>query len=44
VSLCQGRRRHRGRSAGKVRPPLADPTPEEVEKLRALIAQLGPQA
>ncbi len=30
-----------GRSAGKVRPPLSDVTPEEMEELRALIARLG---
>jgi 5-dehydro-4-deoxyglucarate dehydratase len=30
-----------GRSAGKVRPPLTDPTPDEIEQLRALIARLG---
>jgi 5-dehydro-4-deoxyglucarate dehydratase len=32
-----------GRSAGKVRPPLSDPTPAECEELRALIARLGPE-
>jgi 5-dehydro-4-deoxyglucarate dehydratase len=32
-----------GRSAGKVRPPLTDLTPEDHEALRALIAKLGPQ-
>jgi 5-dehydro-4-deoxyglucarate dehydratase len=32
-----------GRSAGKVRPPLSDPTPAEQEELRTLIAKLGPQ-
>jgi 5-dehydro-4-deoxyglucarate dehydratase len=32
-----------GRSAGRVRPPLSDPTPDEVEELGALIARLGPQ-
>jgi 5-dehydro-4-deoxyglucarate dehydratase len=30
-----------GRSAGKVRPPLSDPTSNETEELRALIARLG---
>ena len=29
------------RSAGKVRPPLSNPTPGETEELRALIARLG---
>ena len=33
-----------GRSAGKVRPPLADLTPAEHGELRTLIARLGPQA
>src|SRR5260221_8403993 len=32
-----------GRSAGPVRPPLTDLTPTEVEMLRKLIAELGPQ-
>ena len=32
-----------GRGAGNVRPPLSDPTPDEREELRALIARLGPQ-
>jgi 5-dehydro-4-deoxyglucarate dehydratase len=32
-----------GRSAGKVRPPLSDLTPEETDELRELIARLGPQ-
>lgn len=32
-----------GRSAGPVRPPLSDCTPEEVAMLRALIEKLGPQ-
>jgi len=32
-----------GRSAGKVRPPLSDLTPNETEELRGLIARLGPQ-
>jgi 5-dehydro-4-deoxyglucarate dehydratase len=32
-----------GRSAGKVRPPLTNLTPEDHEALRALIAKLGPQ-
>jgi 5-dehydro-4-deoxyglucarate dehydratase len=32
-----------GRSAGKVRPPLTDLTPEDQEALRALIAKLGTQ-
>jgi 5-dehydro-4-deoxyglucarate dehydratase len=31
------------RSAGKVRPPLSDLTPDEIEELRALIARLGEQ-
>jgi 5-dehydro-4-deoxyglucarate dehydratase len=30
-----------GRSAGRVRPPLSDPTPDETEELRTLITQLG---
>jgi 5-dehydro-4-deoxyglucarate dehydratase len=30
-----------GRSAGKVRPPLTDPTPAECDELRTLIARLG---
>jgi 5-dehydro-4-deoxyglucarate dehydratase len=30
-----------GRSAGKVRPPLTDLTPDETEELRGLIARLG---
>ena len=33
-----------GRSAGRVRPPLTDLLPAEVEQLRALIESLGPQA
>jgi 5-dehydro-4-deoxyglucarate dehydratase len=33
-----------GRSAGKVRPPLSDLTPEEYDALRKLIEKLGPQA
>src|SRR4051812_14091519 len=32
-----------GRTAGPVRPPLTDLTPDEVEMLRKLIAELGPQ-
>jgi len=32
-----------GRSAGPVRPPLSDCTPDEVAMLRALIEKLGPQ-
>jgi len=32
-----------GRSAGKVRPPLSDCTPDEVAELRALIEAMGPQ-
>jgi 5-dehydro-4-deoxyglucarate dehydratase len=32
-----------GRSAGKVRPPLSDLTPQEYEELSSLIARLGPQ-
>jgi 5-dehydro-4-deoxyglucarate dehydratase len=32
-----------GKSAGAVRPPLSDLKPAEVETLRALIAELGPQ-
>jgi 5-dehydro-4-deoxyglucarate dehydratase len=32
-----------GHSAGPVRPPLSDLKPAEVEALRALISQLGPQ-
>jgi 5-dehydro-4-deoxyglucarate dehydratase len=32
-----------GRSAGKVRPPLSDLKPDEIEELRALIARLGEQ-
>jgi 5-dehydro-4-deoxyglucarate dehydratase len=41
VSLVKAGAAIVGRSAGKVRPPLSDPTPEEVEELRALIARLG---
>ena len=43
VSLVKAGAAIVGRSAGKVRPPLADPTPAEYEELRGLIAQLGPQ-
>lgn len=32
-----------GRGAGKVRPPLCDLSPAELEELRGLIARLGPQ-
>jgi 5-dehydro-4-deoxyglucarate dehydratase len=32
-----------GRSAGKVRPPLSDLTPQEYDELRTLIEKLGPQ-
>jgi 5-dehydro-4-deoxyglucarate dehydratase len=32
-----------GRSAGKVRPPLSDCTPEEIRDLKALIEAMGPQ-
>jgi 5-dehydro-4-deoxyglucarate dehydratase len=32
-----------GRDAGPVRSPLTDLTPEESEKLEALISNLGPQ-
>jgi 5-dehydro-4-deoxyglucarate dehydratase len=32
-----------GRGAGKVRPPLSDLAPDEVEELRRLMGKLGPQ-
>jgi 5-dehydro-4-deoxyglucarate dehydratase len=43
VSLVKAGAAAVGRSAGKVRPPLADPTPAECEELHRLIAHLGPQ-
>jgi 5-dehydro-4-deoxyglucarate dehydratase len=43
VSLVKAGAALVGRSAGKVRPPLADPTPAECEELRRLIATLGAQ-
>jgi 5-dehydro-4-deoxyglucarate dehydratase len=43
VSLVKAGAAVVGRGAGKVRPPLADPTPTECEELRALIDRLGPQ-
>jgi 5-dehydro-4-deoxyglucarate dehydratase len=43
VSLVKAGAAAVGRSAGKVRPPLADPTPAEREELRGLIEKLGPQ-
>jgi 5-dehydro-4-deoxyglucarate dehydratase len=43
VSLVKAGAAVVGRSAGKVRPPLADPTPAECEELRGLIERLGPQ-
>ena len=44
VSLVKAGAALVGRSAGKVRPPLADPAPAEYEELRGLIERLGPQA
>jgi 5-dehydro-4-deoxyglucarate dehydratase len=43
VSLIKAGAAIVGRGAGKVRPPLADPTPVECEELRGLIASLGAQ-
>jgi 5-dehydro-4-deoxyglucarate dehydratase len=43
VSLVKAGAALVGRSAGKGRPPLADPTPAECEELRGLIAGLGSQ-
>jgi 5-dehydro-4-deoxyglucarate dehydratase len=43
VSLVKAGAAIVGRGAGKVRPPLADPTAAECEELRGLIERLGPQ-
>jgi 5-dehydro-4-deoxyglucarate dehydratase len=43
VSLVKAGAALVGRGAGKVRPPLADPTPAECEELRGLIGRLGDQ-
>lgn len=43
VSIVKAGVRAIGRSAGRVRPPLSDLTPQEYEELSALIAKAGPQ-
>jgi 5-dehydro-4-deoxyglucarate dehydratase len=43
VSLVKAGAALVGRNAGKVRPPLVDPTPAECEELRGLIGRLGDQ-
>lgn len=43
VSIVKAGARVVGRSAGPVRPPLVDCTPEEDKLLKALIEKLGPQ-
>jgi 5-dehydro-4-deoxyglucarate dehydratase len=43
VSIVKAGATIAGHGAGPVRPPLSDLKPAEVEELRALIAQLGPQ-
>lgn len=43
VSIIKAGARLVGRSAGPVRPPLVDLTPDEDARLRALIEALGPQ-
>jgi 5-dehydro-4-deoxyglucarate dehydratase len=43
VSIVKAGARMVGRSAGPVRPPLVDCTPEEDKMLKALIDKLGPQ-